>query len=168
VIRLTDEDKLIEFSCQLEETMRWLYATAAKQVSDTKAADVLERLAAAEEGHLGELEASFGVRLENKTWSKPLGAYVRAHVLKGSAPRIASGDVAEILKTAYAIEAGGGRFYRRWLEQSGDPDLQRNLSALVQSEAAHRAWVSECHEELVGTPLTDEGTGDDLVDWPEL
>jgi len=168
VIGLTEEEKLVDFSCRLEETVRWLYATAAREVASAKAAELLQRLAAQEEEHLASFQEAFGFRLEDKGWSRPLGAYVRAYVLKRAVPRISSGNLSEILRIAYALEVGTGRFYRRWQEQSADPQVRQALESLIQAESDHRAWVSECHEELVGTPLTDEGLDGQLVDWPEL
>lgn len=151
---MSEQEKLVAFGCLLEETMRWLYATAAQQVAASDASEVLRHLAAAEAEHLASLEAAFGVRLEDKSWSRPLGAYVRAHVLKTSAPPIWSDDVSGILRTAYAFEAGGGCFYQRWQEGNDDPRLDQILRDFVAAERAHRQWVWQCHEHL--------------VDWPEL
>lgn len=168
VIAVTEEERLFDFGCRFEETMRWLYATAASEVTDPRAAEVLGQLARAEAEHLAALEELFGNRLEDKRWSRPLGSYVRAHVLKTAAPRISSDDAAAVLKTAYALEVGSGKFYRRWRERNEDSDLDEVLTWFIEAESRHRGWVSQCHEELVGTPLADEGLDTELVEWPEL
>lgn len=156
---------VLSFARVLEETMAWIYGTAAQLTTDPEVASALVGLQEAETQHataIGTLvsdESGVPRDVGEERWTV-------SRFLKAVIPELDLESARHILATAWRLERDAGRLYRQLATEAplgAARDLAMQLAAL---EEVHRRAVGEQFAALTGERVQGEPGIEDPIDLP--
>jgi len=155
------------FARAVEDTMAWIYRTAATLAPDDGCRDLLASLSQTEEGHARQLADTYP-NLEAALASSggQPSEWTVSRFRKAVIPSLDLGSLRSLLTTAYRLEKGGGELYREVAARS-DAAAERELAERLQAlEQAHSGAVAERFSSIFAARVEDEPGALAPVPWP--